>query len=121
VAVAPASAIPNPDATFVVSKSATPRGLVSLAPRPQPMLVRDPLLLTGRAHAEAELAAFNQTNDQLAWIHAVKLAPVQLRAPADLHFKATLVTEGRELGNRASSARRNSQPGDEYIGFQYGK
>jgi hypothetical protein len=121
VAVAPASTIPNPDATFVVSKSATPRGLVSLAPRPQPMLVRDPLLLTGRAHAEAELTSFNQTNDQLAWIHAVKLAPLQLRTPADLHFRATLVTEGRELGSRASSGKRSSQPGDEYIGFQIAK
>jgi hypothetical protein len=119
VALAPASPIAIPDATFVVSKSATPRGLVSLAPRPQPIVARDPLFLSGRGHAEAELASFNQTNDQLAWIHAVKLAPLQVRAPADLHFKATLVSESRALGNRASA--KDSQPGEEYIGYQFGK
>jgi hypothetical protein len=120
---APSSPIVNPDATFVVSQSATPRGLVSLAPRPQPMMVRDPLFLTGRSAAHTAVEGdSNHADNQLAWIHAVKLEPLQVRAPADLHFAATLSnTEGRALGNRAVTPQKTSQPTDEYLGFQFVK
>ena len=86
------------------------------------MLVRDPLLLTGNTQAEAVLAAaVNQANNQLAWIHSVQLAPLQERAPADLHFAATLQSEGRALGNRAVTPVKSSQPGEEMVGFQFVK
>lgn len=122
VAAAPVSPIANPDATFVAGKSATPRGLVSVAPRSQPMWVRDPLLLTGNSQAEAVLAAaVNQANNQLAWINSVQLSPLPERAPADLHFAATLQSEGRALGNRSAAPANSPQPGDEWVGFKYQK
>jgi hypothetical protein len=122
VAAVPASPIANPDATFVAEKTAMPHGLVSVAPRSQPMLVRDPLLLTGNTQAEAVLAAaVNQANNQLAWIHSVQLAPVQERVPTDLHFAATLQSEGRALGNRSVTPAKGPQPGDEMAGFRFVK
>ena len=125
VAAAPATAITNPDSTFVVNKTAAPRGLVSVAPRPQPMWVRDPLLLTGTTQAEAvRAAAMNQANTQLAWIHAVQLAPLQQRAADDLHFAATLQSEGREgraLGNRGTAPARQGDAAEEMVTFQFSK
>ncbi|MGH7943919.1 MAG: anti-sigma factor family protein [Opitutaceae bacterium] len=120
--VAPSSPISNPDATFIASKSATPRGLVSLAPRPQPMM-RDPLFLSGRTHAGADLdAAGNQAGTQLAsWINSVQLAPLHVGTPADLNFTSTFGSEGRALGNRQSTPVKSAQPGDEYLGFQFVK
>ena len=123
VAVAPASAITNPDATFVVNKTAAPRGLVSVAPRPQTKWVRDPLLLTGTTQAEAmRAAAVNQANAQLAWIQAVQLAPLQQRAEGDLHFAATLQSEGaRALGNRATPQAKQGDGAEEMVTFQFVK
>ena len=122
IAVAPASAITNPDATFVADKSAAPRGLVSVAPRPQPTMMRDPLLLTGNTQAEAvRAAAINQANNQLAWLHSVQLAPLQERVADDLHFASTLQSEGRALGNRTITPAKASQPGEEWAGFQFVK
>jgi hypothetical protein len=122
VASAPISPIANPDAAFVPSKSAAPRGLVSVAPRSQPLWVRDPLLLTGNSQAEAVLAAaVNQANSQLAWIHSVQLSPLPESAPANLHFTATLQPEGRALGNRSVGPANLPQPGDEWVGFKFQK
>ena len=120
IAVAPASAITNPDAAFVAGESAAPRGLVSVAPRPT--MMRDPLLLTGNSQAEAvRAAAINQANNQLAWLHSVQLAPLQERVPDDLHFASTLQSEGRALGNRTATPAKASQPGEEWAGFQFRK
>jgi hypothetical protein len=122
VAAAPASTITNPDATFVVNQTAAPRGLVSVAPRSQPMWVRDPLLLTGTTQAEAvRAAAVNQANAQLAWIHAVQLAPLQDRASDDLHFAATLQSEGRALGNRTTAPAKQGDAAEEMVTFQFVK
>ena len=122
VAAVPASAISNPDSTFVVNKTAEPRGLVSVAPRSQPMWVRDPLLLTGTTQAEAmRAAAVNQANAQLAWIHAVQLAPLQQRAADNLHFAATLQSEGRALGNRATPPAKQGDGAEEMVTFQFVK
>jgi len=121
VAVAPVSPIDNPDAVFVASKSAAPRGLVSVPPRQQRMLVRDPLLLTGNSQAEAVYAAaVHQANNQLAWIESVQLAPVQQRVPEGLHFAATLGSESRTLGNR-STPTREPQTGEEMVTFKFQK
>jgi hypothetical protein len=117
--VAPPSAITNPDATFVVSKSAAPRGLVSVAPRPR--LARDPFLLTGNSQADAVYAAaVHQADSQLAWIESVQLAPLPQRTAADLHFTATLQSE-RALGNRSSMPAKSSVPADEMVTFQFRK
>jgi len=118
VATAPASAITNPDATFVVSKSATPRGLVSLAPRPQQSgLVRDRLLLNSHSHGLE--GAVDQASSQLAWINSVQLSPLQVRTPADLHFAAKFGPEGRALGNRQAAPVKAAPPAEEYPGFQF--
>jgi hypothetical protein len=115
--------IANPDATFVASSTAAPRGLVSIAPRSQQMLlVRDPLLLTGTSQAEAvRAAAVNQANNQLAWIETVQLAPLQQRGPDDLHFAATLRSEGRPLGNRATVTPKTGERAEEMSAFQFQK
>ena len=119
----PIAPITNPDATFVASNSAAPRGLVSVAPRSQQMLlVRDPLLLTGTSQAEAvRAAAVNQANNQLAWIESVQLTPLQQRGADDLHFAATLRSEGRPLGNRATVNPKAGQPAEEMLMFQFVK
>jgi anti-sigma factor RsiW len=118
VASAPASAITNPDATFVASKSATPRGLVSLAPRPQQSgLVRDRLLLN--SHSDGLEGGVDQGIGQLAWINSVQLSPLQIRTPADLHFAAKFGPEGRALGNRQAAPAKASPPAEEYLGFQF--
>src|SRR5690606_9683331 len=79
------------DAVFVASKSAAPRGLVSVPPRQQRLRVRDPLLLTGNAQAEAVYTGTaRQANDQLAWIESVELAPVHQRTPEELRFASKL-------------------------------
>lgn len=119
----PVVPVTNPEATFVASNAATPRGLVSVAPRTQPMLlVRDPLLLTGTSQAEAlRAAAVSQANNQLAWIETVQLTPLQQRGPDDLHFASTLRSEGRALGNRANVNPRSGQPAEEMSAFQFQK
>lgn len=118
--VEPAQAIAVPDATFVAGKSAAPRGLVSVAPRPH--VGRDPLLLTGNSQADAVFAAaVHQANSQLAWIEAVQLAPLPQRMPTDLHFVSTLQTEGRALGNRSSTSVRHNSSANEMVGFQFVK
>jgi hypothetical protein len=119
----PAAPIANPDAVFVASDTASPRGLVSVPARGQQMLlVRDPLLLTGTSQAEAvRAAAVNQANNQLAWIESVQLTPLQQRGPADLHFVATLKSEGRALGNRANANPKAGQQADEMLMFQFVK
>jgi hypothetical protein len=38
-----------------------------------------------------------------------------------LHFGARLVTEGRALGNRASSQANRPEPGEEMVTFQINK
>ena len=122
VAVAPSSTITNPDAAFVASTSAAPRGLVSVPPRPQQMWVRDPLLLTGNTQAEAvRAAALSQANNQLAWIPAVQLAPLQQRTSDDLHFAATLQSESRALGNRTNTQAKPVQSAEEMLMFKFVK
>jgi len=99
-----------------------PRGLVSVArPAPFPTLVANPLLLTGSTQAEAlRAAAIRQADNQLAWIEALQLAPLPERTTRgqDLHFGSRLITEGRALGNRASSQSKETEPGEEMVTFQ---
>jgi hypothetical protein len=109
-AVTPTATIPNPDAAFVASNSSARHGLVVIPPR---SIVRDPLLLTG-TQAEAVLAAaVQQANSQLAWLESVQLAPLPEHKPAELHFAASLRSEGRPLGQRATSAGR--EEGEEQV------
>ena len=119
----PVVPVSNPDAAFVAGSTATPRGLVSVAPRTQQMLlVRDPLLLTGTSQAQAlQAAAVNQANNQLAWIEAVQLTPLPQRGSDDLHFASTLRYEGRALGNRANVNSKSGQPAEEMSAFQFQK
>ncbi|MBL9213638.1 MAG: zf-HC2 domain-containing protein [Opitutaceae bacterium] len=104
------------------SHSPGPRGLVSIArPGPSPTLVANPLLLTGSSQAEAvRAAAVRQADNQLAWLEALQLAPLPERTTLsqDLHFGARLITEGRALGNRASSHSAQPEPGEEMVTFQ---
>ena len=99
-----------------------PRGLVSVArPSQSQTLVANPLLLTGSTQAEAlRAAAVRQADNQLAWIEALQLAPLPERTTLsqDLHFGARLITEGRALGNRASSQAKQPEPGEEMVTFQ---
>jgi hypothetical protein len=119
---APAPDATIPDATFVVGKSATPRGLVSVPPRPQHRTVRNPLLLTGNTQADAVLAAaVHQADNQLGWIETIQLPPVQMRESDDLHFAATLQTEGRPLGHRSPSTAKQTEPADEMVTFKFMK
>ena len=121
VAVAPEPAVATPHSAVVAPQAATPRGLVSVPPRPQAMWVRDPLLLTGNTQAEAmRAAALSQANHQLAWIHAVQLEPLQHRAANDFSFTSTLQTEGRALGSRVGSVKQ-SEPAEEMVTFRFGK
>jgi anti-sigma factor RsiW len=91
-----------------------PSGLVSVAngsaqnDRVATSLVSDSLRLTGNAPSSLTLMVDGQVPDQLAWITAVQLTPLQQRVPADeLRFDAhpvTLRPEGRALGgNRATT------------------
>jgi hypothetical protein len=117
------SAAPMP----VAGATASSRGLVSVAPAPGSssragtMLVADPLLLTSTSNAGATLTNAGQSQDQLAWITAVQLTPLQQRVPADdLRFDirpATLRPEGRALGG----TRVISQPEDELAAFRFVK
>jgi len=104
------------------SRAAGLRGLVSIArPAHFPTLVANPLLLTGSTQAEAlRAAAVRQADNQLAWLEAVQLAPLPERTTLsqDLHFGARLITEGRALGNRASSDSKQPEPGEEMVTFQ---
>jgi len=119
-----AASVPVGSAGLAVaaSHSPVPRGLVSVARPPQsPTLVANPLLLTGSTQAEAlRAAAVRQADNQLAWIEALQLAPLPERKTLsqDLHFGARLVTEGRALGNRASSQANQPEPGEEMVTFQ---
>ncbi len=68
----------------------------------RPMMVADPLLLSGRNRNEAELAmVMHQTPESLAWIQGVQLAPLQLGVAAvELRFDlspTTLRPETRTL------------------------
>jgi hypothetical protein len=125
--VVPAAAVVSPDAAppaaSQTSEAATPRGLVSVPPRPQAMWVRDPLLLTGNTQAEAmRAAALTQANNQLAWIHAVQLEPLQRRASNDFSFTSTLQTEGgRALGGSRGSPVKQSEPAEESAAFRFVK
>jgi hypothetical protein len=112
-----------PQAAFVAGDNATPRGLVTVPQRPPAMLVRDPLLLTGTSQAEAVFAAaVEQANNQLAWLESVQVSPLQQREPADLHFAATLKTEGRPLGARQPAPVKNAtQESEEMVGFKFMK
>lgn len=112
------STIADPNATFVVGKSAAPHGLVSLAPRPQPVAPRNSLLRYNHGQPEND---FGTVSEQLAWIPAVQLPPLQQRAGNDLQFTAKYGSEGRALGNRALGATKKTQPGEEYIGFKLSK
>ena len=94
--------------------------LVSLPPRAS-TLTPSPALFTDRNQAEAESADLAATN-QLAWINSVQLAPVQQRVTADdLHFAATLRSEGRPLGNRAVSPPKPREPAEETVTFRLTK
>lgn len=119
-----AASLPATPAGVAVSASSTPgpRGLVSIArPVQSPTLVANPLLLTGSTQAEAvRAAAVRQADNQLAWLEALQLAPLPERTNLshDLHFGARLITEGRALGNRASSQSKQPEPGEEMVTFQ---
>jgi len=121
------ASVPVGSAGLAVAASHLPvtRGLVSVARPPQsPTLVANPLLLTGSTQAEAlRAAAVRQADNQLAWIEALQLAPLPERKTLsqDLHFGARLVTEGRALGNRASSQANRPEPGEEMVTFQINK
>lgn len=101
----------------------TPRGLVSVAPRTQATWIANSPLLTGNTQAGVGFAAAaQQGNKPLDWIDLVHLAPLPQRVLADdLHFAETLRSEGRPLGNRASSPTKQPQPGDEMVTFQFVK
>lgn len=114
---------PSPAPAMMVAASA-PRALGQEARREAAAtLVGNNLLLTGNAQAEAVYAAaLQQANNQLAWIEAVQLTPVQPRqANGDLHFDATLRSESRALGQRSSSAGRSEQPAEEMVTWQFRK
>lgn len=118
---------PEPKAEPVPPAGPTPRGLVQVTPRTQPMLVSDPFLLTHNSQAQAMLAAAaQQANDQLAWLNTVQLAPLQQRVAADpFRFDsppASLRSENsRALGNRSGSPTNPSDKEEHYIGFQFVK
>jgi len=102
-----------------------PRGLVSVARQVQPStLVANSLLLTGSTQAEAlRAAAVRQADNQLAWIEALRLAPLpeRLVQQHELHFDARLVTEGRALGYRSTPQAKQPEPGEEMVTFQIKK
>lgn len=96
--------------------------MVSLPPRSHSPLVGDPLFLTGHTQAEAvRTAAIQQADDQLKWIDAVQLAPLQQRALSEFRFDATLRSESRALGNRSSSAPKPRETAEEMVTFRFGK
>lgn len=88
-------------------------------------LVSDSLLLTGKTHTEALMAAAlqQQAEAQFAWISNLQLAPIQQPAPlSELRFEsasAGLRPEGRALGNRAQSSNVNANV--ELTAFQFVK
>lgn len=93
--------------------SAAPRGLVSIAKRPGGTLVSDPLLLTNSARPDAVMASTAPDQNQLAWIQAVQLAPVQSHVQAaELRFDvrpASLRPEGRSLGGNRTPAEASAE------------
>ena len=102
LAVAPVSAVSTTD----VGVPARTGGIVQ-----RPMMVADPLLLSGRNRSEAELAmVVHQTPESLAWIQGVQLAPLQLGvAASELRFEAsptTLRPEARTLVTSPATAEK---------------
>ena len=99
-----------------VEISAVVTPAAAIAPRTggivqRPMMVADPLLLSGRHHGEAELAmVVHQTPESLAWIQGVQLAPLQLGvAAAELRFDTsptTLRPEARTLVTSPATAEK---------------
>lgn len=88
----------------------------------RPMLVDDPLLLSGLNRPDAELTvAARQAAEQLEWLHAVKLAPLQLGVAAEgLRFDvvpATLQPANQDLRKRQAPASTQF----EWVGFEFTK
>ena len=113
VAVAPVSAVSTTD----VGVPARTGGIVQ-----RPMLVTDSLLLTGLNRSEAGLTpAAKQAAEQLEWLHAVTLTPLQVGIQAeDLRFDlvpAALRLDARALGTSAAKPETTA----EMIGFQFKK
>jgi hypothetical protein len=118
------TAEPRASATAAASQTpSVPRGLISVAQRPQPSLVLDRLLLMGNTQADAVLAAaVQQADNQLAWIDGVQLAPLEQRASAnELYFAATLRSEGRPLGTPANAPVKQQQPTEEVVTWRFVK
>jgi hypothetical protein len=86
--------------------------------------VVDRLLLMGNTQADAVLAAaVQQADNQLAWIDGVQLAPLEQRASTnELHFAATLRSEGRPLGTRENApVKQQQQPTEEVVTWRFVK
>jgi hypothetical protein len=113
---------PKPELPAAIPASTpAPRGLVAVTPRTRNGLVADPLLLTGNTQAEAmRAAAVQQANNQLKWIEAVQLAPLQQRMAGEFKFDASLQSEGRPLGSRPTPSR-GQETADEMVTFRFVK
>ncbi len=113
-------------AAATVSDAVAPRAigdLVRVQPRrePQPMLVGNPLLLSGKVQADAALAsAVEQANTQFEWMRTVRLAPIQQSVPMEeLSFKAQPTS--LQPGSRTYNSSRPLEGGVESVGFSITK
>ena len=100
--------VATPASTPATVTATRPGGIVQ-----RPMMVADPLLLSGRNRSEAEFAmVVHETPESLAWIQGVQLAPLQLGvAAADLRFDAAPATllrpEARALVTLPTTAEKS--------------
>jgi hypothetical protein len=88
---------------------------------PQPMLVGNPLLLSGKTRSEAALAsAVDQANTQFEWMRTVSFAPIQQRNPLeDLSFKAQPTS--LQPASRTYGGPESLQGAVESVGFSITK
>lgn len=107
------------------TEAARPMGhLASVPPRrdqPQPMLVGNPLLLTGKTKADALLAsAVTQANTQFEWMQTVRFSPIPQRVPLEeLRFKPQ--STSLQSGSRTYGDPQSLEGGVESVGFSITK
>jgi len=91
-------------------------------PEGQPAMVSNPLLLTGRAQADAMLAAaVEQTDTKFEWMRMVQLEPIQPRRTLDgLRFENPRPASP-EPGSRTYRSPQPVEGSAEWVGFRFNK
>ena len=118
-----AGAQPAVAASAVVAPAQAPAQTIAHAvrvPPGQPSVAGNPLLLSGRAQADAIMAAaVEQANAQFEWMRTVQLAPLQQPLPLENLFQNRPAS--LQLGNRPYGIQQPLDGNVESAGFRFQK